>query len=88
MPFLDDIGVKGPKSRYNEEKAPNLPRVRRFVMEHIQNLDTVLADLERAGAIMSAEKSKFCMVELKIVRYACDADGRHPNSLKILKILN
>jgi hypothetical protein len=88
MPFLDNIGVKGPKSRYNDKKVPDLPKVRRFVIKHIQNLDTVLADLERAEATMSAKKSKFCMAGLKIVRYAYDADGRHPNSLKILKILN
>jgi len=87
MPFLDDIGVKGPKSRYNDEEAPELPGVRQFVLEHIQNLDAVLADLERAGATMSAVKSKFCMAGLKIVGYVCDAEGRHPDSAKVLKIL-
>ena len=38
MPFLDDIGVKGPKSRYNDKEVPELPGVRKFVLEHIQNL--------------------------------------------------
>lgn len=87
MPFLDDIGVKGPKSRYDDEEVPELPGVRKFVLEHIQNLDAVLADLERAGATISAVKSMFCMAGLKIVGYVCDADGRHPDSAKILKIL-
>src|SRR2546423_9124704 len=45
------------------------------------------ADLERAGATISAEKSMFCMAGLKIVGYVCDANGRHPDSAKILKIL-
>lgn len=88
LPFLDDIGVKGPRIRYNDEEVLDLPGVRRFVMEHIQNLDLVLADLERAGATVSAEKSMFCMSGLKIVGYVCDADGRHPDYSKILKILN
>jgi len=87
LPFLDDIGVKGPRSRYNDEEVPELPGVRKFVLEHIQNLDAVLADLERAGATISAEKSMFCMAGLKIVGYVCDADGRHPDSAKVLKIL-
>src|SRR3979490_1623030 len=33
LPFLDDIGVKGPTSRYNDEEV--LPGIRRFVIEHI-----------------------------------------------------
>ena len=33
MPFLDDIRVKGPYIDYNGEES--LPRVRRFVFEHI-----------------------------------------------------
>jgi hypothetical protein len=87
IPFLDDIGVKGPKTRYNDEEVPELPGVRKFVLEHIQNLDKVLADLERAGATMSAEKSMFCMAGLKIVGYVCDAKGRHPDAIKVLKML-
>ena len=87
IPFLDDIGIKGPRSRYNDEEVPDLPGVRRFVLEHIQNLDVVLADLERAGATVSGEKSMFCMPGLKIVGYVCDCDGRHPDSTKVLKIL-
>ena len=37
--FLDDFGVKGPRMRYNDELA--FPGVRRFVLEHIQNLDSI-----------------------------------------------
>jgi hypothetical protein len=44
--LIDDVGVKGPKSRYGEEEVEGLPGVRRFVMEHLQNLDNVLADVE------------------------------------------
>ena len=47
MPFLNDIGVKGPRTTYNGEEV--LPGVRRFVMEHIQALDRTLEQLERAG---------------------------------------
>jgi len=33
MPFVDDIGVKGPYTDYDGEEA--LPGIRRFVLEHI-----------------------------------------------------
>jgi hypothetical protein len=87
IPFMDDIGVRGPKDRYNDEEVPGLPGVRKFVMEHLRNLDAVLADLERAGVTISAEKSKFCMKGMKVVGYVCDADGRHPDASKVIKIL-
>jgi Integrase zinc binding domain/RNase H-like domain found in reverse transcriptase/Reverse transcriptase (RNA-dependent DNA polymerase) len=87
LPYLDDIGVKGPRTRYNEEEVPGLPGVRRFMLEHIQNLDRVLADIERSGTTIAAEKSKFCMAGLKVVGFVCDADGRHPDKAKVVKIL-
>jgi hypothetical protein len=44
IPFMDDVGVKGPRDRYNEEEVPGLPGVKRFMMEHIQRLLTVADD--------------------------------------------
>ena len=40
LPFLDDIGVKGPLSTYDDKEV--LPGIRQFVMEHIQSLDRTL----------------------------------------------
>lgn len=84
-PFLDDIAVKGPKTDYSQEEL--LPGVRRFVMEHLQNLDAVLCDVERSGATISGEKSQFCMEGIQIVGYVCDREGRHPQTAKIEKII-
>jgi hypothetical protein len=39
--FVHNVRVKDPKSRYGEEEVETLPGVRRFVMEHLQNLDNV-----------------------------------------------
>ena len=58
------------------------------MVEHIQNLDQVLADLERAGVTISGAKSQFCQAGIKIVGYICDAAGRHPDTSKVLKILD
>ena len=84
-PFLDDIGVKGPKTTYgNVEVAPG---VRQFVLEHIKNLDSVLLNFELAGCTISGEKSQFCMPGIKIVGFVCDFHGRRPEGSKIIKIL-
>jgi hypothetical protein len=88
IPFLNDIEVKGLKSRYNNKEVSDLPGVRRFVLKHIQNLNVVLADLKRARVIISAKKSMFCIAELKIVKYIYNTNGRHPDAKKVLKILS
>lgn len=85
MPFLDDIGVKGPYTDYNQ--ATTLPGIRQFVMEHITNLDKTLERLERAGATIGA-KSQFCLDGLDIVGYACNSGGREPSATHLVKIQN
>ncbi|KAK1914007.1 hypothetical protein P3342_007253 [Pyrenophora teres f. teres] len=44
MPYLDDVCVKGPKTTYDEEEIE--PGIRRYVAEHLSNMDQVLADIE------------------------------------------
>ena len=83
--FIDDIGVKGPKSRYNDEEV--IPGVRRFVLEHLQNLDRVLVNYKLAGTTVSGEKSQFGMSSIKIVGFICDSEGRRPETTKVIKIL-
>lgn len=85
LPFMDDIGVKGPRTTYgNKEDSPG---IRRFVRLHIQWLDAVLATLERAGCTLSGAKSQWCMNGIKVVGYICGADGRRPESSKVIKIV-
>ena len=45
-PFLNNIAIKGLKTRYNDAKIK--PSLRRFVVKHLINLDNVLANIERA----------------------------------------
>ena len=49
-------------------------------------LDGVLADLERAGATISAKKSYFGQDRLEVVGYEISAEGRFPNARKASKI--
>lgn len=83
-PFIDDIGVKGPKTRSGDREA--MPGVRLFVLEHLKNLDDTLLIIERAGLTVAGKKLQLCAEALDIVGYICDSDGRHPNLDKVSKI--
>lgn len=83
--FLDDIVVRGPTTRYDDEEVEH--GVRRYVLEHLQNLDKVLVNVELAGCTISGPKSKWCQNEAVIVGYLCGTNGRKPDNIKIQKIL-
>ena len=55
--LVDGVGGKGPKSQYGKEEVEGLPGVRWFVMETLQNLNHVSADVDRPGAAICGEKS-------------------------------
>lgn len=84
-PHLDDIGIKGLKTKYNNEELAL--GIRHYVFEYIQNLDMVLADLKRAGITITRAKSQFYQVGLKIMGYICNTNSRHPDISKVLKFL-
>jgi len=73
MPFVDDIRVKGPYTDYDRELK--LPGIRRYVFEHLVNLDLTLDRIERAGACVGP-KSQFCCDDMDIVGFICGSGGR------------
>ena len=82
-------GILFPNRRHRDDHDNKevVPGIRIFVLRHIQNLDKVLVDIERSGATLSGEKSQFCMFGIKIVGFVCDGAGRHPDSVKVIKII-
>jgi len=84
--YLDDVGVKGPKTKYDNEEVS--PGIRKYMLEHLQSLDRVLASIELSGAKLNGGKSQFCQSGIVIVGYACDYDGRHPEAAKVAKIVD
>jgi hypothetical protein len=84
LPFLDDIGVKGPPSMYYNKEV--LLSIRWYVIEHIQFLDKILVGLERAECTQDP-KSQFCLDGISIVGSVCGAEGRTPDSAKVIEIL-
>ncbi len=61
--------------------------IRKYVLEHIQWLNGVLIDLERASYTISGAKSQLYMVDIRVIGYLCDIEDRHPDTTKIIKIL-
>ena len=53
MPFLDDIRVKGLYTTYNNKET--LPRVCRFVYEHILNLNKTIDWIKHTRAYIRAK---------------------------------
>lgn len=75
-PFVDDIIVHSPRTSALTELA--LPGVRKHMLQHIQWIDNVLADIERSGCTVSGGKSHFCAPPLEVVGYICSYDGHKP----------
>ena len=91
-PFIDDVTAKPPsRPTYHnadgKRKMSVIPGVRLYILEAIQSLDEVLADIERAGGSISGFKSAFVCEGLKIVVFVCNSEGRHPVAEKVRKIV-
>jgi hypothetical protein len=84
--FLNDIEIKNSKTKYDNEKVAL--SIRRYILEHIKSLNAVLINLEKASVTISILKSYFCMIEFKVMSFICDADNRHLDTIKIIKIID
>ena len=78
--------MKRPKTTYKNKKLA--PGIGQYVVEHIQNLDQVLAELERMRVTISRARSQFRRTSIKIIGYICDIVSRYPDISKVLKILD
>ncbi|RYP58219.1 hypothetical protein DL770_010482 [Monosporascus sp. CRB-9-2] len=84
-PFVDDVGIKGLKTRYDDEEI--FPGIRRFVYEHIVNIDKTLINCELAGISISMKKFQWCQKTTVIVGFLCETNRRRPDTAKVEKIL-
>ena len=86
--LVNEVGVKCPKSWYGQDKVEQVAGVRRFVIEHQQNVDNIPAEMERAGARISREKSDWCWNGVKTVRFVSGEEGRWLQALMVKKECN
>ena len=88
VPYIDDVPVKGPKSRYELpdgtcERIPENSGIRRFVWEHFQNLNRVVQRMKYCGGTFSGYKTTLCAAEIVVVGHRCTIDGRMPETDRI-----
>ncbi|KAJ3571155.1 hypothetical protein NP233_g3930 [Leucocoprinus birnbaumii] len=93
LPFVDDVPIKGPLTRYETtdggfETIPENPGIRRFVWEHLQNVNRVIQRVKHAGGTFSASKSHFCVPTATVVGHLCTYEGRLPETSRVQKIVD
>ncbi|MBW0557258.1 hypothetical protein O181_096973 [Austropuccinia psidii MF-1] len=86
--FIDDGGIKGPRSLYSQETLPENPSIRRFIWEYAITLERILFRIEEAGLTISGSKFACCVPALDIVGHVVSFKGRTISKQKISKIQN
>lgn len=93
IPYIDDIPIAGPKTRYElegggYETIKENPGMRRFVWEHFQNVNRILQRMKYCGGTFSGLKSTLCASEIIVVGHLCCYEGRKPSTERTKVILN
>jgi hypothetical protein len=92
-PYIDDVPARGPETRYELEGGgyqtiPENPGIRRFVWEHLQNVNRILQRVKYSGATFSGHKSVLCADEIVVVGHLCLYEGRKPETKQLEVIMN
>ena len=85
--YVDNVSIKGPKTRYKNEEISELSEIQRFIMKHLQNIDYILTDLKCAELTLTVFKLMFCFLKMKLLKFICNENERHSDSKKIVKII-
>ncbi len=86
--FIDDCGIKGPRSRYNDEVLPENPGIRKFIYEYAMTLDRVFARFEESGLTASGTKLIIASPKVQIVGSVVSLEGWHLAHGIVTKVLN
>ncbi|KAF9537386.1 hypothetical protein CPC08DRAFT_599524, partial [Agrocybe pediades] len=93
IPYIDDVACRGPPTRYQggdgtyEVLAEN-PKIRRFVWEHMINVNRLLQRMKYAGGTFSGYKSTLCAAEIVVVGHLCSWEGRKPTEERVRVIMD
>lgn len=93
MPFVDDVPIRGPASRYERgdggyETIAENAGIRRFVWEHVRDVLRVVWRVGKAGGTFSGPKAFICVKEAVIVGHLCTYEGRRPEPGRLQKVLD
>jgi hypothetical protein len=92
-PYIDDVPVRGPATRYElegggYETIPENSGIRRFVWEHLNNVNRIVQRVKYSGGTFSGYKSTLCAADIMVVGHLCGYEGRKPMPDKVHVILN
>ncbi|KAL3698023.1 hypothetical protein R1sor_012099 [Riccia sorocarpa] len=82
IPFVDDIPIKGCVIE-EKDSSITVEGCRRFVSDHIRDVERILTRLEEVHLTLSGAKSHFGVSEILVVGHLCGAFGRRPNPEKM-----
>ena len=85
--YVNDVSIKGLKTRYENKEISELSEIQRFIMGHLQNINCILIDLKYAELTLVVLKLMFCFLKMKFIRFIYNENERHLNSKKIVKIV-
>jgi hypothetical protein len=86
--FVDDIGVKGPKTRYNNQAITENQNIHRFVWEYAHTLYETLAAMIKGRATASGKKIVLATSKVEIVGHLCSLEGMRLNHGIVSKVVN
>jgi hypothetical protein len=86
--FIDDVGVKGPKSDYNNIPIEGNAQIRKWVWEHAVTLKRILFRFEESGLTASGKKLVVIAPALELVGTIINKAGRSIAPTKLNKIAN
>ena len=84
--FFDDIAVK--ESQFNYNSKESLLSIYQYILEAIQNLNSVLVNVECVKECISEEKLQYVMKQLQIVKYICKLKRYSLKAVKTLKFVD
>ena len=91
--YVDDVSIKGPATPYlledgSHETIPHNRSIRRFVFEHLQNVNRIIQRLKYVGATCSGTKSTLIAREGMVLGHRCTPLGREPDPSRVDAIRN
>jgi len=93
VPYIDDVPIKGPISDYQHpdgtfETIAENPGIRRFVWEHLNNVNRIVQQMKYSGGTFSGFKAILCATDFSVVGHRCTPHGRIPDKSHVDKIAN
>ena len=73
--FVDDIGLKGPKTQYNNKPIPQNPGIQHFIWEYAHTLNEMLATFIEVGCTTAGKKLVLATPMVHIVGNVCSLEG-------------